>query len=212
MLIVMRCLWLLAALCAVSAAQAQQLSVGQVDIVEVWGTRTGADGKGGTLYERDSVYFRDTLQTVRDGAMHVTLRDNSVLRLGSSASAVIDEFVYDPSGNGKLTASVSAGIARFITGKLKSEQIAVRTPSATIGVRGTDFSVWVETTGRTTIWVNQGAITVTPQGGQLELVQNGETVATSGGTLQRNAVRPNPDRGLDETALLRSRRNGRANQ
>jgi hypothetical protein len=212
MLIIMRCLWLLAALCAASAAQAQQPSVGQVDIVEVWGTRTGADGKGGTVYERDSVYFRDTLQTVRDGAMHVTLRDNSVLRLGSSASAVIDEFVYDPSGNGKLTASVSAGIARFITGKLKSEQIAVRTPSATIGVRGTDFSVWVETTGRTTIWVNQGAITVTPQGGQLELVQNGETVATSGGTLQRNAIRPNPDRGLDETALLRSRRNGRANQ
>jgi hypothetical protein len=212
MFMVMRCLWLLAGLCAAGAALAQQPSVGRVDIVEVWGTRTGADGKGGTLYERDAVYFRDTLQTVRDGAMHLTLRDNSVLRLGSSASAVIDEFVYDPSGNGKLAASVSAGIARFITGKLKSEQIAVRTPSATIGVRGTDFSVWVETTGRTTIWVNQGVITVTPQGGELELVQNGETVATSGGTLQRNAVRPNPDRGLDETALLRSRRNGRANQ
>jgi hypothetical protein len=206
----MRYAWLLALLGAAGAADAAQPSVGRVDVVEVWGSRTGVDGRGGTLYERDQVYFRDTLQTVRDGAMHVVLRDESVLRLGSSASAVIDEFVYDPAGNGKLAASVSAGIARFITGKLKGDQVAVRTPTATIGVRGTDFSVWVEQSGRTTIWVNQGAISVTPQGGQLELVQDGETVATSGGTLQRNAIRPNPDRGLDDASILRARRNGRA--
>jgi hypothetical protein len=154
----------------------------------------------------DSLYFRDTLQTVRDGAMHIVLKDNSVLRLGSNASAVIDEFVYDPSGNGRMVASVSAGIARFITGKLKGEQVAVRTPTATIGVRGTDFSVWVERDGRRTIWVNQGTIAVTPQGGQQELVQTGETVATSGANLQRNALRPNPDPGLEEAAVLRARR------
>jgi len=196
----------MAALLAAGPAAAAEPAVGRADIVEIWGTRTGADGRGGALYDRDQIYFRDTLQTVRDGAMHVTFRDSSVLRLGSEASAVIDEFVYDPSGNGRLTATVGAGIARFITGRLKSEQIAVRTPTATIGVRGTDFSVWVEESGRTTVWVNDGRITVTPQGGQTETVEDGETVATSGGTLERNARRPNPDRGLEEPELILARR------
>jgi hypothetical protein len=201
----MKRLMLLLALGLTSTAEAAEPAVGNVDLVNVWGSRTGADGRGGAIYERDSVYFRDTLQTSRDGALHVTFRDRTVLRLGSSATAVVDEFVYDPSGNGKLTASVSQGIARFVSGRLKGDQVAIRTPSATIGIRGTDFSVWVEQSGRTTVWVNDGAVTVTPQGGQLELVNTGETVATSGGTLQRNALRPNPDPGLEELAVIRAR-------
>jgi len=199
--------WLLiaASLIAGNVAHAAQPSVGRVELVQIWGTRTGTDGKSGAVHDNDSVFFRDTLQTVRDGALHVTLKDSSTLRLGGGAVAVIDEFVYDPSGGGKLTATVSAGIARFISGKLKGDQVAIRTPSATIGIRGTDFSVWVEPSGRTTIWVNDGSILVTPQGGQTETVVDGETVATSGGTLQRNAQQPNPDRGIEDTELVRAR-------
>ena len=193
----------MAALCVAMPAWAAQPSVGAVNFVEVWGTRTGDDGRGATLYDRDSIYFKDTLQTVRDGALHITLKDNSLLRLGSSATAVIDEFIYDPAGNGQMVATVSRGIARFVTGKLKGDQVTIRTPTATIGVRGTDFSVWVEADGRTTVWVNQGSVAVTPQGGQAQLVNSNETVATSGGTLQRNATRPNPDPGLDDAAPLR---------
>jgi hypothetical protein len=198
-------LMLLLALSLTIAAEAAEPAVGNVDLVNVGGARTGADGRGGAVYDRDSVYFRDTLQTSRDGALHVTFRDRTVLRLGSSATAVVDEFVYDPAGNGRLAASVSQGIARFVSGRIKGDQVAIRTPSATIGIRGTDFSVWVEQGGRTTVWVNDGAVTVTPQGGQLELVNTGETVATSGGTLQRNALRPNPDPGLEDPALIRAR-------
>jgi len=183
------------------AAEAAEPSVGEVAHVEVWGTRTGTDGKGGAVYARDRVYFHDTLQTVRDGSLHVVLRDDSQLRLGSSANVVIDEFVYDPSG-GHMTLNVGLGIARFISGKLKGDQVAVRTPTATIGIRGTDFSVWVESGGRTTVWVNQGAVAVTPAGGAAELVAQNETVATSGQTLERNARRPNPDPGLEEPRQL----------
>jgi len=196
---------LLLALSLMSAAEAAEPAVGNVDLINVWSARTGPDGRGGALYERDSVYFRDTLQTSRDGALHITFKDRTVLRLGSNATAVVDEFVYDPSGNGRLTASVSRGIARFVSGRLKGDQVAIRTPSATIGIRGTDFSVWVEESGRTTVWVNDGAVTVTPQGGQAEVVNDGETVATSGGTLQRNAIRPNPDFGLEEPSIIRAR-------
>lgn len=196
---------LLLALSLAGAAEAAEPVVGSVHLVNIWGARTGADGRGGAIYDRDSVYFRDTLQTSRDGAMHVTFKDRTVLRLGSNATAVADEFIYDPSGSGKLTASVTQGIARFVSGRLKGDQVAIRTPTATIGINGTDFSVWVERTGRTTVWVNDGAVTVTPQGGQTELVNDGETVATSGGTLERNAIRPNPDPGLEDPAVIRAR-------
>jgi len=97
----------MAALLAAGPAAAAEPAVGRADIVEIWGTRTGADGRGGALYDRDQIYFRDTLQTVRDGAMHVTFRDSSVLRLGSEASAVIDEFVPLSSRHSYILAGVA---------------------------------------------------------------------------------------------------------
>jgi hypothetical protein len=48
----------------------------------------------------------------------------------------------------------ASGTARFITGKLASidkENISIQTPSATIGIRGTDFTVTVDELGRSLI-------------------------------------------------------------
>ena len=52
---------------------------------------------------------------------------------------VIDQFVYDPNaGTGKLAASLGRGVFRFVGGKLSKQDNAVtmRTPTATIGIRG----------------------------------------------------------------------------
>lgn len=190
---------LAAALAAWAGSAAAAPSIGHADLVLIWATGRPPGAPERPVYVQDDVFAQETLRTVEDGALHVIFRDGTELRMGSAATVTLDEFVYDPdAGAGKLLGSVSRGIARFITGRIDDSAFAVRTPAALIGVRGTDFSVWVEEDGRTTVWVNEGAVVVTPRGGAAALVREDETVAVEPGSaaLQRDALRPPGDRGL----------------
>ena len=68
---------------------------------------------------------------------------------------IIDEFVYDPNTNtGSLSLKASLGTIRYASGQIaKSDptSIKIQTPTATIGVRGTDFSMTVDEIGSSTI-------------------------------------------------------------
>jgi len=191
------------ALGAGAAAAAE--AIGRAELVHVWATSSPPSAAERTLYQREDVFAQETLRTVEGGALHVVFEDDTRLRLGSAATVTLDEFVYDAdAGAGRLAGSVARGVARFITGKVGADGFVVRTAAAAIGVRGTDFSVWVEESGRTTIWVNQGAVTVTPLGGAPAGVGEGETVAVAagGGALERGAIRPPADSGLGEPLLI----------
>jgi hypothetical protein len=180
--------------------------IGRAELVSVWASGRPPGGAERPVYVRDAVFSQETLHTVEGGALHVIFRDDTELRIGSAATVTLDEFVYDAkAGFGRMVGSVSRGVARFITGRVDRNAFAIRTPAAAIGVRGTDFSVWVEASGRTTIWVNQGAITVTPSGGAPAEVGEGETVAVAagGGPVQRDALRPAADPGLRNPLLIR---------
>ena len=68
---------------------------------------------------------------------------------------VIDEFVYDPNKKtGKLSLKASLGTVRYASGQIAKNNptsIKITTPTATIGVRGTDFSMTVDELGSSTI-------------------------------------------------------------
>ena len=150
---------------------------------------------------------RERVTTYVDGGLHIEFLDKSVIKLGSGASVVLDEYVYDGQpGSGRMVATVGRGVARFVSGNMNQQAVSVRTPMATMGIRGTDFSVWVEESGRTTIWVNQGSIHVTPTDGAIAAeVVEGETVlaAGAGAGVERDARRPPPDPGIDTTFRFR---------
>jgi len=90
-----------------------------------------------------------------NGRMAIEFLDSSVVRLTEHSKIIIDDFVYDPDPNkSKLALSMASGTARFITGRLagiKKENIFIRTPSATIGIRGTDFTTTVDELGRSLV-------------------------------------------------------------
>lgn len=67
------------------------------------------------------------------------LLDGSVFSVGPNARLTIDRFVYDPNRNTKTVgASVAKGAFRFMSGRAKQAAgSAIRTPVATIGIRGT---------------------------------------------------------------------------
>jgi hypothetical protein len=89
------------------------------------------------------VHLRDELRTGPEGRLRITLRDDTLLTLGENASVVIDRYVYDPDQNvGETLIRTTKGAFLFASGRikgLKQHSIAVSTPVADIGVRGTQF-------------------------------------------------------------------------
>jgi hypothetical protein len=88
------------------------------------------------------------LKTGSQASMGVTFKDNTVMSFGPDTVLTVDEYVYAPSqGNLKLGASLAKGTLAYLSGaiaKIKPDAVTVKTPTGTIGVRGTHFVVKVE--------------------------------------------------------------------
>jgi hypothetical protein len=100
------------------------------------------------------VEMNDTIVTAKAKAK-LTFEDNTTVNITEQSKLVIDDFVYDPKkGSGKLAMKVVMGTARYASGQIAKnnpQQVAVNTPTATVAVRGTDFSMTVDELGRSLI-------------------------------------------------------------
>lgn len=90
----------------------------------------------------------DVLITGFDSRVEVKLSDETGFTLGNNSRASIDQFVYEPKANkANFGMTLKGGVFRMTTGligKKAPHNFAVRTPFATLGIRGTDF--WGEQT------------------------------------------------------------------
>jgi hypothetical protein len=81
--------------------------------------------------------------------------DDTRVDVTQHSKLIIDEFVYDPNTKkGKLNLSAKLGTIRYASGqiaKTSRQDIVITTPTATIGVRGTDFSMTIDELGSSTI-------------------------------------------------------------
>jgi len=86
----------------------------------------------------------DTLVTGPDGAVGVTLADDTLLSAGPNSVLVIERFVYDGNQPGSLEAALTKGTLAVVSGRIAKQApdaMRVRTPAAILGVRGTEFVV-----------------------------------------------------------------------
>ena len=94
------------------------------------------------------VYQNDTLRTGPDGSLGVVFRDDTLLSMGPESVLVIDEFVFAPKqGKFSIVIRMLKGTAAYLSGlisKLAPESAHFKTPTASIGIRGTKFVVRVE--------------------------------------------------------------------
>lgn len=102
-----------------------------------------------------SIESNDTIQTI-NSVVGITFEDDTKVRVTAHSKLVIDDFVYDPKskGAGKLALKVVLGTVRYASGKVASENnknVAISTPTATIAVRGTAFTMTVDEIGRSMI-------------------------------------------------------------
>lgn len=96
------------------------------------------------------VMSMDTAVTAR-GQMQIDFIDDTRVDITEHSRLLIDEFVYDPA-NGKAALGLRAtiGTVRYASGQIAKnfkQNVKIRTPSATIGVRGTDFVMVVDEVG-----------------------------------------------------------------
>ena len=100
------------------------------------------------------IFSYDDIRT-GNGRIAVKFVDESVIRLTEHSKIIIDEYIYDPDpSKSKLVLNMASGTARFITGalgKIDKQNIKIRTPSATVAVRGTDFTTTVDELGRSLV-------------------------------------------------------------
>lgn len=121
------------------AMPASAVEVGVAAAVNRAAFGTPPGGNRTTKVLGDNVIYNERIETSTGGLVQVLLVDGSTFTVGANSDLVIDEFVYDPNaGTGKLVASFSKGVARFVGGKLSKNQggVTVKTPVGTIGIRG----------------------------------------------------------------------------
>lgn len=90
----------------------------------------------------------DKILSGPNSAVGVTLQDGTLMSFGAKSVSQLNEFHYDPvKHDGNMLVSLLKGSMRFVTGLLGKHNpnaVAIHTPTATIGMRGTDFIVTVE--------------------------------------------------------------------
>jgi hypothetical protein len=98
--------------------------------------------------------MNDVITTANSRA-GITFKDDTKVQITEQSKLVIDTFVYDDSKKtGKLGIKMALGTIKYASGQIAKsdpQQVVVETPTATIGVRGTDFSGTVDETGKSTI-------------------------------------------------------------
>jgi len=94
------------------------------------------------------VFATDALRTGADGALGVTLKDDTRLSLGPSSEVRLERYVYSPGEGGYgMVLNFVRGVAAYVSGriaKLAPDSIRLETPAAIVGVRGTTVGVLVE--------------------------------------------------------------------
>ena len=106
------------------------------------------EGKENNVYKGADVYQGDTLVTDSDGAVGIIFDDGSVLTLGPSGKLVIEEFMFQPAEKQvSFISRIVKGTVSFLSGtigKIRPDSIQFKTPTATLGLRGTKVLIEVD--------------------------------------------------------------------
>ena len=132
------------ALLAMCCSLASAADIGQVKVVR---GQVDVERNGQTVPAKVGMRLQtaDVVRTGADGSVGITMADNSLLSAGGNSILSLDRFDYDPTTNqGRFDTQLQKGSLSVISGRMAKQSpdaMTVRTPSAILGVRGTEFVV-----------------------------------------------------------------------
>ena len=117
----------------------------------------------------DPIFENQRIVTDRRSRMHVMMVDRSSITIGPNSDLTIDTYQFDKKkpSTGQLILSSAKGLFRFVGGLLsKRNPVRVRTPVATIGIRGGVIYMSFLPNGKLQVTFFYGnEATITPNGG-----------------------------------------------
>ena len=150
--------------------------IGEISELRGNGEITRVNSNDSFTAEIDSDIFSFDDVRTGNGRLAIEFLDSSIVKLTEHSKLIIDEYIFDPDpSKSKMALNMASGTARFISGafvKIDRENITINTPTAKIGIRGTDFTTTVDELGRSLVILlpdengdSSGEITVTTSAG-----------------------------------------------
>ena len=175
------CLLLIAVLLGAGPAWAQD-AIGNASEIETAAFRTPVDLPDRLdLHARDPVFQLDRVSTPARGRAEIQFVDETSLTVGPLSEVLLDEFVFNPgAASGAMVIDITRGAFRFASGRMPREGVEIRTPTATLGIRGTIFDVYVSGPGSLRVVVWEGEVSMTAfLTGQTTLIPAGQQAVLS---------------------------------
>ena len=146
--------------------QAQDTEIGVTAAVNPLASGTPPTQDQRVLAVGTNVFSQERVVTGESGQTQMLFLDESALTIGPNSEMVLDEFIYDPdTETGSLVMNATKGVFRLVGGKIsKKNDGLLKTPSATIGIRGGIVIANVAENGATSATLLFGGMSVTSGG------------------------------------------------
>jgi len=145
-----------------SRVAGEETPVGEITEISGSVTVTGSDDRKVDGRKGLPLFPGDQLSTEKGGAVAFSLRQGSIFRLGEEAQVSIDELSSPDTEDAQPTLRLALGYLwskiQSLTGKTTAP--ILHTPTAVIGVRGTEFDTVVSMDGTSVVAVDEGTVEV----------------------------------------------------
>jgi hypothetical protein len=173
--------------------------VGTTIAASLGATASGPEGSR-SLAAGSPVYLGDTIDTGLFGQVEIEFTDRTKLAMGPRSQLVIDDYVARSSGTlNRLGLTAARGAFRFLSGDSAKQAYQLKTPTATIGIRGTEFDYAVGRLASTALALYGGGADVCSLSSgacagvrdpcEVALIDDGQAVNTETGALTDQAIR-----------------------
>ena len=175
-----------------AALPAGAQTIGKVGAVNP-ASQSTPPGSGTRVVELGAqIIFKERVTTSASGSLQLAFIDKSTISVGPNSDLVIDEFVYNPAtSQGKMTVSLGRGVLRFVGGQVSHNGNAeIRTPIATIGVRGGAGTISHDAKDGTIVKSSYGRFTIATSGGVQEIKRPGFIVTAQSAAAAPSSPQP----------------------
>ena len=145
----MRAFWRsLALVLAIIPISLPEIAIAQSNIGSASSVKNRVDGVIGgqarSLSAGSAVHSNELIRSGDDSIANLVFIDQTRLSVGPKSEVRLDKFVYNPDQrSGAVVIQETRGAYRFATGTQDSRNYQIKTPYATLGVRGTVLEVVV---------------------------------------------------------------------
>lgn len=134
-----------------------------------------ANGARALLRVGDGLVQNQSVETEETATAQLLFADETTMTVGPRSRVVLDRFVYNPAtGTGDIVLRATKGAFRFISGAARPDTYKIKTPTATIGVRGTIIDGYCDPGGNCLFIVQEGEVVF--------FLRDGKTIEAVAGT------------------------------